>query len=433
MHLGKSGTVELKQTVVDDIKKELIAFANSDGGRLFIGVSDTGDVVGLEGADGALLRITNMVRDAIKPDVTRFLHYEVQAIDGKRIVAIEVQRGTQRPYFLGQKGLRPEGVYVRQGTSAVSASDTAIRRMIQDTDGDSFVALRALNQELTFAKSTVSFAERAVTFSAPQRKTLGLVNRDGIYTNLGLLLSDQCVHTIKAATFEGTGQAVFRDRREFGGSLLWRLSNVYEYIDLRNQTHARFDKLLRVDFRDYPEAAIREALLNSLVHRDYAYGASTIISIYEDRLELVSIGGLLPGIGLSDMMLGLSVCRNPKLANVFYRLQLIEAYGTGLHKIMSAYEGSEKKPGIEVTDNAFKIVLPNRNAASSTTGGQSTEAGMLLRLAEERGGITRRDVEELLNIGQSTAGRLLRLMSEKGLLHIQGRGKNIRYMLNRQK
>ena len=92
---------------------------------------------------------------------------------------------------------------------------------------------------------------------------------------------------------------------------------MYEYIDFRNQNHATFNGLLRIDHRDYPEVALREALLNSLVHRDYSYRASTLISLYRDRMEFVTLGGLLAGLELNDLMMGISVCRNPQLANVF--------------------------------------------------------------------------------------------------------------------
>ena len=140
------------------------------------------------------------------------------------------------------------------------------------------------------------------------------------------------------------------------------MNEVYDFIDFRNQTRATIEKLLRIDVRDYPEIAVREALLNLLVHRDYSFSASALISIYADRIEFVSIGGLMPGIDLEDIMVGISVCRNQDLANVFYRLHLIEAYGTGMGKIMKAYEGMVEKPVIETTKNAFKIILPNINA-----------------------------------------------------------------------
>ena len=114
MIFHESETVELKEIVVDDIKKEIIAFANCEGGKLYIGVQDDGTVVGVNDSDGVALQISNMVRDSIKPDMTMFLHYETISENGKHVVLVDVQRGTERPYYIAKKGLRPEGVYVRQ-------------------------------------------------------------------------------------------------------------------------------------------------------------------------------------------------------------------------------------------------------------------------------------------------------------------------------
>ena len=391
-------------------------------------------MVGLDDPDGAALQISNMVRDAVKPDLTMFLHYETLNEDGKQIIAIDVQRGTERPYYLARKGLRPEGVFVRQGYSSVPASNTAIRRMIKETDGDHFEEMRSLEQNLTFEAAKKEFSERNIRFGEAQMKTLGLMTHDGIYTNLGLLLSDQCVHTIKAAAFEGTTQNEFKDRREFSGSLFRQMNEVYDYIDFRNQTHSTFQKLRRIDRRDYPETAVREALLNSLVHREYSFRASTLISLYADRIEFTSIGGLVSGVTLKDVMMGISVCRNVKLANVFYRLELIEAYGTGILKIMEAYSGTGKEPQIETSDNAFKIILPNLNAHADPNDPDARQSGSspeeaVIALAKKQNSFTRKDVEEELGISQSTCGRMLKQMAQRGQIIQEGKGRNTHYLL----
>ena len=416
MRYQESETVELKAVVISDIKKEIIAFANCDGGKLYIGVNDDGSILGVEDPDSVSLQISNMVRDSIKPDLTMFLHYDTIEEDGKAIVEVEIQRGTDRPYYIAKKGMRPEGVYVRQGYSSVPATDSAIRRMIKETDGDCFESMRSLK----------------------------LMDRDGLYTNLALLLSDQCAHTIKVAVFQGTDQVIFTDRREFGGSLMRQMNEVYDFIDFRNRTRATIEKLTRIDTRDYPEIAVREALLNLLVHRDYAYSASALISMYEDRIEFVSIGGLVPGIELEDVMAGISVCRNQELANVFYRLHLIEAYGTGLGKILRAYEEKTEQPTITTTNNSFKIILPNINSRSEmkeavetrTTTAVETNpetrpaddtAQQILQYARTHGEITRADVEQLFGISAASASRRIRnLVTSKQLRQI-GKARNIRY------
>ena len=446
MLFRESETVELKEVVVDDIKKEIIAFANCDGGKLYIGVRDDGTVIGLDNADSVSLQISNMVRDAIKPDITMFLHYETIVENGKNIVAVDIQRGTDRPYYLAKKGMRPEGVYVRQGYSSVPATDTAIRRMIKETDGNRFEAMRCLNQDLTFEATKKEFELRKTDFGPQQMRTLKLIDQDGLYSNLALLLSDQCVHTIKVAVFQGTDQTIFKDRREFTGSLMQQMNEVYDFIDFRNQTRATIEKLYRVDVRDYPEVAVREALLNLLVHRDYSFSASAFISIYEDRIEFVSIGGLMPGIDLEDVMVGISVCRNQDLANVFYRLHLIEAYGTGMGKIMKAYESMQVKPVIETTKNAFKIILPNINAKYETENATvktksgtpvtvhtekklSDEEEKILEYARKHGAITRNDVIELLEVSASTAARVIRKMVKTNLLEQKGKARNTHYTI----
>lgn len=443
MRFRETEIVELKSIVMDDIKKEIIAFANCEGGTVYVGVADDGKVLGVENADECALQISNMVRDAVKPDVTMFIHYETLECDGKAVVAVNIQRGTNRPYYLAKKGLRPEGVYVRQGYSSVPATDTAIRQMIKETDGDSFENMRSINQALTFEATKKEFEKRNVAFGQPQMQTLQIVSADGIYTNLGLLLSEQCPHTIKAAVFEGIDQNVFKDRREFSGSLMQQLNEVYDYIDFHNQTHATFRKLLRIDTRDYPEVAVREALLNTLVHRDYSFRASTLISIYDDRIEFVSIGGLLPGLELDDLMMGVSVCRNPHLANVFYRLQLIEAYGTGMKKIMGAYANALVQPKIKTTNNAFKIILPNVNFTPKAAEvhkdfekaadlALDSNEEKVLQFLREHLMITRKETQTLLEVSQSTAGRILKAMVDSGRIKQIGGSRTTRYELRKE-
>lgn len=137
-------------------------------------------------------------------------------------------------------------------------------------------------------------------------------------------------------------------------------------IDRYNRTRAEFDGLKRIDIREYTITAVREALLNYIVHRDNSFSGSTLISIFDDRIEFVTIDGLVKGISKEDILLGVSILRNKNLADIFYRLKLIEAYGTGIHKIMESYNINSVSPRIEVTENAFKITLHNTMISNTT-------------------------------------------------------------------
>lgn len=429
MNFTESDTLELKSELIPDICKEVIAFANSHGGVIYIGVQDDETVVGIPNTDEALLRLNNMVRDSIKPDVTMFVRYALQQVDDKSILEVTVQKGTERPYYLASKGLKPTGVYVRNGSSTDPATETAIRRMIKETDGDVFEDMRALNQQLTFNTAAGMFQKCGVTFDEKKMQTLGMITSDKVYSNVGLLLSDQCPSIVKAATFAGKDQETFQDRREFSGSLFQQMEDLYAYLDIRNQTHATFSGLYRTDTRDYPEEALREALMNSIVHRDYSFSASTLVSIYEDRIEFVSIGGLAGGLEVDDIMLGMSVCRNPKLAAVFYRLKLIEAYGTGIPKIMKAYKDCVRKPQLVVTSNAFKVILPNRNAQKAVISESVTPEERIIAYIHEHGSITRPEAQSLLQVSQATANRLLKRMLAQGSIHQEGAGRGTRYLV----
>ena len=146
--------IEFKSQFTEEIYKEVIAFANTDGGIVYVGIDNDGNAVGLTDVDNEYTRITNGIRDAIMPDVTMFVRFTVQE---NKVVRITVSEGSNKPYYLKGKGLKPSGVYVRQGTSSVPASPEQIRQMIKDSDGDTFEEIRSLEQDLTFDAAEIAF------------------------------------------------------------------------------------------------------------------------------------------------------------------------------------------------------------------------------------------------------------------------------------
>jgi len=293
--------------------------------------------------------------------------------------------------------------------------------MIKETDGDSYEKLRSLNQNLTFDYTEQIFKENNLVFGLSQKKTLGLIGEDDLFTNLALLLSEQCNHTLKVAVFEGIEKNIFKDRKEFKGSLLKQVTEAFEFINLVNKTEATFEGLIRKNERDYPVEAIREALLNAVIHREYSFSGSTLVNIYEDRIEFVSLGGIVYGLSLDSIMLGVSQSRNEKLANIFYRLHLIEAYGTGIRKIFTNYERYNMKPTIKAEVGAFQVVLPNIHY-------KKIEEKLLvdslikplymdiLNFVTDENGATRKEIEEYINLSQTRVITLLKEMLELNLI-----------------
>lgn len=306
--------------------------------------------------------------------------------------------------------------------------------MISETSGACYEEAVSLCQELTFKKADAYFRQKKVAFGDAQKRSLGLINSDGIYTNLALLLSDQCMHSVKLAVFDGSAKTVFRDRIEATGSLFEQMQQSFEFINRHNRLHSRFEGLERIDERDYPVEAIRESLLNAFIHRKYDIAGATLVSMFDDRLEFVTLGGLAPGIQPDDLSLGVSVLRNRNLANVFYRLHLIEAYGTGLMKIHECYADAPVKPKLEITSNAFKITLPNlhfRQPAASVMPKGVAPADLsdrIMALFQTRDTLSRKEIESMLDISQTSAINGIRALLEQGRIIRRGTGKNTRYV-----
>lgn len=434
--------IEFKSCITGDLYKEVIAFANTNGGVIYVGIDDEGNVVGLDNVDEEYTRITNGIRDAIMPDVTMFVRFTLQE---NKVVRIAVSEGSSKPYYLKAKGLKPSGVYVRQGSSSAPASPDQIRRMIKDSDGDVFEEMRSMNQDLAFDSAEKTFAKYGVSFGSDKYMTLGIV-RNGLYTNLGLILSDQCLHTVKVAVFGDDAKTIFKDNKEFGGSVFEQLEGAFDYLMLCNRTVSEIRGLERVEKQDYPEAALREALLNALVHRDYSFSGSIIVNVNEKEIEFISLGGLLPGLSPDDIRSGISQPRNKALAEVFHRLRLIESYGTGIRRIFGLYAECPLQPRIEVTPNTFKIVLPNMNVASSVVYDSSVSAnnpfvserpapyttGQMQRIVDfinEKGKITDSEIEALLGLKKTRAFTIAKRMRDMGLIESVGRGGGKVYVL----
>ena len=450
--------LEFKEIYVADIKKEVIAFANSEGGVLYVGIRKDGTVAGVEDPDDVMLKIAGSLKDSIRPDVMPFVKICAVQKEEKTVVEVLVETGTNRPYYLQEKGLKPTGVYVRKGSSSQPLSDEGIREMIVAVSGTSYENCRSMNQNLTFETLQEEMQKRNLDLGPAQMRTLHLMGEDGLYTNLALLLSDQCEHTIKAAVFQGSDKAVFRDRKEFSGSILKQLNEAFQLIDLLNKTQATFTGLNRIDKRDYPVEAVREALLNCIDHRDYSFSGSTLLNFYDDRLEFVSLGGLVSGISMEAIFMGVSQSRNTNLAAMFYRMNLIESYGTGIGKICRMYENEQCQPQFDTAKGVFRVILPNCNEKKTAIYKEVPETSLVkenralyyaeksrqtqynpaeqgydeeeqvLMLARERGKIKRKEVEQLLGVKQTKAFYLLQELCEKQLLISVGKGRSSYYV-----
>lgn len=415
---------EFKREYVEQIKNTVIAFANGNGGVLYVGIDDDGTVVGVRDVVALQERIISALHDGIRPDVMMFVKVVPEMIEGKNVVSINVVPGTQKPYYLSGKGLTGSGVFVRQGVSTMPASADSIRRMLMMSSGYEYERSVAVEQDLHFVKANEIFRMHKLPFGDEQFRTLELVDADGRYMNLAFLLSDECTHSVKIGVFEGNNKDVFKDRLEVRGSLFEQLEKTLGFLHRYNRIAAKIKGFERQDVWDYPEEALREAVLNALIHRDYGVGAEIQISIFDDRIEIVNVGGLMNGLTLTEIMRGLSVVRNKRLANIFYRLRYVEVYGTGLTRIYNKYKGLVQQPVITATERIFQIVLPNMNTAVKEP---KTKREMILDFCRSQGYVSRKDVERITGLTMSGARYLITQMIDEKFLVKSGYGKTVVY------
>lgn len=424
MTLKESPTVEFKRELTDAIKREIIAFANTQGGELYIGIEDDGTVLGLDNADKVLESVSSMLHDSIQPDILVHTYLEIVTLEEKDIVKISVSRGTRRPYHLKNKGMKPSGVFIRYGTSVTNASEENIRQMILESDGTNFETMRSLYQELSFNGATTVFEKQHLKFGPEQQRTLGLITDDGYYTNLGLLFSDQCEHTIKCARYLGNDKLDFQDRKEFSGSILTQAEAAFEYMNLYNNKSSSFNGLQRIETESYPTYALREALINAVTHRDYSFSGSILIHLFQDRIEIVSVGGLVKGLTVEDIELGVSQSRNPMLANVLYRLKWIESYGTGLQRMIESYKQSNEMPSWKIGPNAFVVTLPKQ-----TLDTQSADHELISNWLDSHSQFIAKDLEIYLNKSKGTVRKIIEeLLHAKKIIRV-GNGPSTKYIV----
>lgn len=471
-NLNEGPTIEFKRMWVEGARRTAVAFANTDGGTIYLGVDDDGTVAGLDDPDQSMRQATQSIANGIRPDLMGFVSVDAERMDGGQVVAVHVQRGTNRPYYLTDKGIRPAGVYIRSGAASIPASEAMIVDMIRQTSGDSFEDALCLDQDLTFHAAASAFRDAGLEFTDVSRRTLGMINRDGAHTNLAWLLSDQCSMSIKAAVFVDGDKEVFQDRQEFTGSLITQFEQAGAFIERHNPVRSRIgDDMRRIDDHDYTPLVLREALLNLIVHRDYGLTGPSLVSIFSDHMEFTNLGGLPDNLTKADMMNGVSYQRNPKLANVFYRLRLVEAYGTGIRRIMGDYRHSPKQPEFHISDHAFRLDLPRhgewRQGTSGMDDGDGDGSGhgfdggpsqgkpsngglpkvmggmgaelpstvalsanqlSVLEYTTAHLSVTRRQAQDVLGLSQAAAFNVLKSLVRMGLLARSGQGPATRYV-----
>ena len=356
--------------------KSVSAFANTHGGHLIFGVkNEPRTAVGLADPQALISKATELIKTRIDP-APRYL-VQVVEIEGKACVDLEVQNGPAYPYYYAADGVRV--AYVRHGDQSVEATARELNELILKGMNQTFDALPS-----PYRVGDVSFTLLAATFKnlrheefdlAKELPSAGLVTPDGQVTNGGLLLCDQGVlrqSRIFCTRWKGNCKGNIDedalDDKEFqGASLITLLQNAEDFIRNNSKNPWSIRGMRREERSDYPYKAVREVLVNALIHRDYQILGSEIhVDVFDDRLEIFSPGGMMNGQRIQDMDLHHipSMRRNQIISDVFSRLNLMERRGSGIDRILNSYAEVSQKPTFYSDSDIFLVTLPNRSVAN---------------------------------------------------------------------
>ncbi len=361
--MNESHRIELKSRLTDDLEKEIVAFLNSrEGGEIFIGVSDEGNPVGLADADGDMLKIKDRLKSKISPSIMGLFDVELISIEGNDIVKISVASGSEKPYFITSKGMSPKGCFLRIGTAAEPMEQRMIDHLYATRTRNSLRQIRSNKQDLTFEQLRIYYQEQGLTLNEHFATTLEFLTEDGAYNYVAYLMADNNSTSIKVARYSGLDRSDLIESPEFGHcSLVKSAKQVLDIIELKNTVITEITGRERNESRAWNPIALREAVLNALVHNDFTNEVPPKFEFFKDRIEITSTGGLPQSLSQEEFFEGFSVPRNKEIMRIFRDLRLVEQLGSGVPRILKTYS----RACFSFSENFIRMSFPSTRASRS--------------------------------------------------------------------
>lgn len=410
--------IEFKVDVTNTFLKTVCAYANYDGGQIVFGISDDGSIVGLDNPTKCCLDIENKINDSVHPQPD----FELNINEPGKTVILTVKSGPNKPYTYKSKAYR------RNDTATVPVDDFELMRLVLQGKNMSYEELAADNQELSFNFLEAKLKQKIgiQVLNKDILKTLNLYSEDNGYRRAAELLSDENNYPgIDVARFGDSINIILKRETFEHESILLELKktiDIYrDYYQLEEVSGTN-----RVHIELIPEEAFRETLANALIHRTWDANPHIRVLMFDDRIEIMSPGGLPPGLSEPEYLKGnVSILRNPILGNVFYRLHIVEILGTGIIRIKESYKNSIKQPVFEVSENSIKVTLPVTNISDL-----SEDENEVYSILKRHMPMSISEIEKNVSFGKSKTTELLKKLEAKNYISISGNGRGTKYKRN---
>ncbi len=413
--MRESRTLEYKESITNTFLKTVSAFANYGSGEILFGVADDGRIIGIPDPKAACLDIENRINDSIDP----VPEYTLSINEKTSVITLKVQEGLHKPYLYKAKAYR------RNDSATIAADRLELARLILEGQNSSFEELPASDQSLSFQilEEKLKAVLHIDSFNRDTLITLELYREGSGFNKAGELLSDRNGFPGIDAVRFGDSINIILDRETYEHTSILKqfdaalglFQKYYEYEQIRGSTREQISLI--------PEEAFREAIANALVHRTWDVNSHINIAMFHDRIQITSPGGLPKGVSEEEYLRGgISILRNPIIGNVFYRLHMIEKFGTGIRRINEAYRGSTIKPKYSITENAICIILPVVQEKSDLLPDEQ-RIHQLLKNRE----LSSSAIVEATGFGKSKTMSILNRLVQNGYIIVIGSGRGTKY------
>ena len=422
---------EFKKGLSDSLEKEVIAFLTTNGGNIYIGINDNGEIVGVnEDIDSMQLKIKDRIKNNILPATVGLYDIEVKEYDNKKYIHITVAAGNEKPYYLRKKGMTPDGCFIRIGSSCESLNEKQIEELFAKRTRNSLKNIVSPTQNLTFSQLKIYYEEKKYKINDSFLNQLGLIMDDGKYNYLAYLLADNNGISIKVATYSGNDAYDLIENEEYGYCCLIKATkNVINKFEQINKTFTKITSEDRKEVKMFDKVAIKEAILNSFVHTLWEREYPPKFEIFNNHIAISSTGGIPFNVSKEDFLKGFSAPTHPELMRVFKDLELVEQLGTGIIRILKVYD----KDVYEFSDNFIRVNFKfkdNRSLPKSPRDINYKEEILtetqenIIKQIKKNSRITQAEISIILGINITTVARNLKYLKDNNIIRRNGSNKN---------
>lgn len=416
---------EFKVELNDKLEKEVVSFLNALGGNIYIGVSDNGEIVGIdENIDKLQLVIKDRIKNNIAPFTLGLFDISVKLFNEKKYLQITVASGNEKPYYIRKRGMTNDGCYIRVGSSCEPLNEKQIEELYSRRTKTLLTSIISPKQNLSFSQLKIYYEEKGYNINDNFLKQLDLIMENGKYNYLAYLLSDVNNISIKVATYSGNDAYDLIENEEYGYCCLIKAAkNVINKFEQINRTFTKINSEERMEIKMFDNIAVKEAILNAFVHTLWEREYPPKFEIFSDHISISSTGGLPLNVSKKDFLRGFSAPTHPELMRIFKDLDLVEQLGTGVIRILKTYD----KDVYEFSDNFIRVNFKFRNAEylpkipknidiNDSQNNLTETQNNIIKLIKEDSKISQVELSNKLDINKSTVMRNLNSLKEKGYI-----------------